>query len=218
MITEQLKAQISRMKEVYRLEQLKQNQAAQTRLNKRYTDACTSAHQTLATLTTLKARLGFSLKPETTSEIRDAVTQLEQAWNDGLPEAEQVNNAEQKLKNAQRNIRTQWKAYHAQITANPVHILHIAQSWDPVQCKALIQTLDAGSEWVNNPAGYDAFCQALEQSQDMIHSINADAEVLGFLERIHGGYATLRDLTPKVETWLRDQALTDKVYLSFGKA
>lgn len=215
MMTEQLTEQIRQMKEVHRLEQLKRNRVAQERLNQQYSERLQQAHLLMATLIELRAKVSFSLKGETVESLRKAVVQLKNVVFEGAPVAERLTEAERTLKGVEGSVRTEWKRYDAAITANPIRILQIAQPLNLERCRALIQILRASAEWTTAPHAYAPLYAALDESNGIIRSMNADEEVIRFLERMNQGTATVADLSANVLNWLRERSLTGKIRLRF---
>ena len=217
MMTDRLLQQVGQMQDVYRLEQIKKNKAAQEKANAGYSAVLEQAHRLTKTLYELKTRLSFSLKQETISALTKTLVQLKEVPLNGLPTQERLDDVNRIFKQVENTIRLEWKKYHASITASPLRILQIAQALDPERCQAVIQALRDGADWTSAPKGFQPFFDALNQSKDIIKQMNVSEVVIGFLERMNRGTATIADLNPEVLEWLSGQLLMDKIYLIFGR-
>ena len=215
MILENLNAQISEMKDVFRLEQIKKNKATQDKINQQYNEKLNQVHALMFALRETGGKLSFRPKQGTLDTLNKLVTVLKGVLYNGIPTAERLVEVNPLFKSVETSVRMDWKAHFEAITANPIRILHIAKAVAPAKCVALIDGIHSGSEWTTVPNGYAQLIRALKDSSEVIQSMKVDDEVMHFLEQMNNGRATVADLTPKVAAWLQEQSLMTKIHLSF---
>ena len=123
------------------------------------------------------------------------------------------------LKKIYALIGQEWAAYYAKETTNALNLLNIVKGLIPDEKKAIYASnkIKKATLWNTTVDNYNSLKQGIAEANKILDELGLekDSEVLAFLKLVSEGNATIMDLTDGVLTWIKNEKLAGKMYISF---
>ena len=214
MITEVIENQISRMKNVLRLEGMKSNKEQQEKADESFRLVVNSACGFSRAVAFVNQSLGFKASETLLSDLRCLLCDLKEEASSDFVDGQSVRGMNTRLNKIQKQMASEWEeAYPA--LASIRETLYVVEEIEPERVGRCLADLKSAENWTNDLSVLGRFSKALSDSEALIDSLNMDKKVILFLRKIADGSARLSDVNDAVRTWLEKESLEGRVKLTF---
>ena len=215
MICDILDRKMKEMREVRRREEIRDNQAEQEIIDRRFKTLVASLHQTMTALEYTKREAQFQLSGSILNDIENIFIFLQNAVRSGFAERDDVVKAETVLKTIQANVKKEWSKKYTDLTVATVSTLKVIAGIDSEKVLKCLEDISKGEVWSADIRNYTLMLSGLSEAKTLIDGLGLDQEIITFLQTMNSGKATLTDLSDKVFMWLRTESFDKRVRLSF---
>ena len=215
MIFDVLSKKIKEMKDLRRLEVLRDNRALQEATDARYRTLIVQVQVFSNALKYASDNLSFVSSDSLQSDVFDLLESLKAITQSGFANKDGVAKAENDFKTIQYNIKKEWTKHYLVYTASTVNTLRVIRGIACEKVETCISDIKAAENWSIDIVVLTKLKTAMTSADALIKSLDMDQEIVGFLTKMTSGRATLLDLNDKVLSWIKRESLEGKIKLSF---
>ena len=198
-----------------KLRQKKENAEKIKELNNTFRKEIEKIINLISIMTYIKQEFGFVSSEQLTGNINMSIQNAKQSiYNDELIE-DYIVNLEKANKETFGRVQKEWKAFYAEKFSAILKILNVAQTVKAAESQKYQGIIKNSEKFVNDILMFQTLKQTIDESNDLISSLDLDDDIKLFLKKMSAGRATLLDLDDKIIHWIKDMDLTGKVRLSF---
>ena len=214
MIADVIERQISRMKNVRKLESVKNNKEQQQKADESFRLVVNSACCFSRAVSFVAQSLSFDVSETVLSDLRSLLADLKEEASSDFVDSQSVKGINARLGKIQKQMANEWaEAFPA--LASVRETLYVVEEIDPEKVGRCLTDLNKAEDWTNDLSVLSNFSKALRDSESLITSLNMDKTVILFLRKIADGSARLSDVDDEVKLWLEKENLEGRVKLTF---
>lgn len=214
MIAEVIERQISRMKNVLKLESVKSNKEQQEKADESFRLVVNSACGFSRAVSFVDQALSFKASDSLLGDLRSLLSDLKEEASSDFVDGQSVKGMNARLSKIQKQMANEWaEAYPA--LASIRETLYVVEDIEPERVGRCLADLKSAENWTNDLSVLGRFSKALSDSEALIDGLNMDKNVILFLRKIADGSARLSDVNDDVRLWLGKEDLEGRVKLTF---
>lgn len=215
MIIDTLETKKKEMKKLQTREAFKKNKSQQEKTDGRYRILLTQAHRTVDIIQYLNSSAHFTPSDTIKTDLLTLFSLLQAAVDSGLADASKVEKGEQDLKKILAAAKKEWAAYYSEYTGGTVSTLKVISGIDKTKTSECLSNIQGAAGWETERKVYEKLVASMAEADTLISSLDMDQNVISFLQKMNMGQATLADLNPKVNEWIKKESIEKKIRLSF---
>ena len=215
MIIDILETKKKEMQKLQRREAFKKNKSQQEKTDGRYRILLTQAHRTVDIIQYLNSSAQFIPSDTIKTDLLMLFGLLQAAVDSGLADASKVEKGEQDLKKILAAAKKEWAAYYSEYTGGTVSTLKVISGIDKTKTSECLSNIQGAAGWETERKVYEKLVASMAEADTLISSLDMDQNVISFLQKMNMGQATLADLNPKVNEWIKKESIEKKIRLSF---
>jgi len=218
MIFERLEQKITAMKDLQKRETLKENRKEQEAADQRYSLLVLQTHQLIDAVVYTKQYLTFSLDDDSITELSSLCDSLKHIVHSGNANMVDVRSEEANLKKVYASVKKEWAEFFNTLTGTVVSTLNVIKGINALKANACLTKINSAENWTNDLNIYAELKKGISDAKLLIQSLGLDQEIIEFLQKMNGGKATVMDLSEKVLSWIHNENIAGRIYLSFSKS
>lgn len=215
MIIDILETKKKEMQKLQRREAFKKNKSQQEKTDGRYRILLTQAHRTVDIIQYLNSSAQFIPSDTIKTDLLMLFGLLQAAVDSGLADASKVEKGEQDLKKILASAKKEWAAYYSEYTGGTVSTLKVISGIDKTKTSECLSNIQGAAGWETERKVYEKLVASMAEADTLISSLDMDQNVISFLQKMNMGQATLADLNPKVNEWIKKESIEKRIRLSF---
>ncbi len=215
MIFEELLTTTHSLIDLKRKTDLKNNKAIQDNTDARYRVLLSQTGSFVSTIEYLYSDINVERNTDIITATSELLDSLEEVIESGLANQDKVVKAENAYKTLQTNMKKEWSKQYTGLTGTTLSTLEAIKGIDSDGVSACIQKIGSAENWEVGVDKLHAMMKGLENADQLIQKLGLDEEIITFLKNTNSGRATLKDLSEKVLTWLKEEKLENKLSISF---
>ena len=215
MIIDILETKKKEMQKLQRREAFKKNKSQQEKTDGRYRILLTQAHRTVDIIQYLNSSAQFIPSDTIKTDLLMLFGLLQAAVDSGLADASKVEKGEQDLKKILASAKKEWAAYYSEYPGGTVSTLKVISGIDKTKTSECLSNIQGAAGWETERKVYEKLVASMAEADTLISSLDMDQNVISFLQKMNMGQATLADLNPKVNEWIKKESIEKKIRLSF---
>lgn len=215
MIIDILETKKKEMQKLQRREAFKKNKSQQEKIDGRYRILLLQAHRTVDIIQYLNSSAQFIPSDTIKIDLLTLFNLLQAAVDSGLADANKVEKGEQDLKKILAAAKKEWTVYYSEYTGGTVSTLKVISGIDKTKTSECLSNIQGAAGWETERKVYEKLVASMAEADTLISSLDMDQNVISFLQKMNMGQATLADLNPKVNEWIKKESIEKKIRLSF---
>ena len=218
MLLDGLQRCIEVMDEVRLLEQASKDLQKQSRADQIYASIVTENHKVVAGIEERRKYVHFKPSEGLKAKIAQAIEATQEAARSGLFQETKAKALQNDTKIVKEMLSSEWGQFYSALAERKVSTLMTVQSITPDKGKTRL-VINA----IRNGASIDhedhskvrALASGLADADQILEGLGLDDEVMGFLNKVSGGSATIYDLTESLIMWIQKEDLSKKFKIGF---
>lgn len=214
MIAEVVERQISRMKNILKLEGIKSNKEQQEKADDSFRLVVNGACGLSRAIDFVSQSLSFKASEPLLGDLRGLLFDLKEEASSDFVDGQSVKGMNVRLGKIQRQMANEWEEAYPKL-ASVRETLYVVEEIEPEKAGKCLADLKSAENWTNDLFVLGRFSKAIDESEVLIESLNMDKKVILFLRKIADGSARLSDVNDDVKLWLEKESLEGRVKLTF---
>ncbi len=215
MIFDVIDRKINEMKNLRRLELIKENHKQQVATDAKYKSLVSQVSDFLQAIKYARDNLGFPVMETIGPDMFILLGNLKGVVASGYADKDAVVKAEGDFKSIQVATKKEWSKYFHIYTSATTSTLKVISGIDSDRVVGCRTDINAAEIWTVDIEVFYKLKKAIENANSIIKELNLDAETELFLTKMTSGRATIADLNEHVLNWIKKESLESKIKLSF---
>ena len=203
------------MKTLRLYEERRDNKAVQDALDNRFRVLTNQIHSLMLALQYTKENMQFQLSENVLNDLENLLTEHKNVIREGFAEKEAIEKAESDYKSIQQSVKKEWSKQYLVLTGATISTLQVISGIDSEHVSKCLEGITRGSTWTMSIGDYKTMAKSLQDAKALIDKLGLDQQIIGFLQKMNSGKATVMDLDDNVLRWLKEESLERRVKLSF---
>ena len=220
MLLEDIQKSIDDMNDIQQLEQVAKDSKNQERLDNSFAAAVNENHKVVAGVDRARSYLRFTPSRELKSQMLRILTDSMDSINKGTVQDSKIRFLNGQIKALKESVETEWAMFYAGIANRRISTLTTVQNItpDPTKTGYAITKMKNGSVInYSDTSNLRLMSEGVRDADTILGSMGLTEEILQFLNKVSGGKATILDLTDPIVQWIKEERLTGKFVIGFGK-
>lgn len=218
MLLDGLQRCIEAMDEVRLLEQESKDLQKQSRADQIYTSIVTENHKVVTGIEERRKYVHFKPSEGLKAKIGQTIEAAQEAVRPGLFQETKARALQSDTKIVKEMLSSEWGQFYSTLAEKKVSTLMTVQSITPDKGKtrSVINAIRNGASIDHEDhSNVRALASGLTDADWILEGLGLDDEVIGFLDKVSGGNATIYDLTESLITWIQKEDLSKKFKIGF---
>ena len=220
MLLEDIQISIDDMNDIQQLEQAAKDSKNQERLDNSFAAAVNENHKVVASVDRARSYLQFTPSRELKSQILRILTDSMDSISTGTVQDSKIRFLNGQTKALKESVGTEWAMFYAGIANRRINTLTTVQNITPDSVKTgyAIKKMKNGSVInYSDTSNLRLMAEGVREADIILGSMGLTDEILQFLNKVSSGEATILDLTDSIIQWIKDEKLTGKFVIGYGK-
>ena len=215
MIYDVIDKKIKAMKEVRRLEMIRDNREQQEAVDTKYRAAVVQVMAFSNALKYAVDHLDFLLSDTHKSDLCALYMDLRNVPQSGYADKDILRKAENEFKTIQTGIKKDWSKHYSTYTISTVNTLKVIRGIAAEKVGKCTIDINAAESWTTDVSILSKLKIAMDTADTLIKSLDMDQDTVTFLTKMTSGEATLLDLNDNVLNWIKKESLQSIIKLTF---
>lgn len=211
MMIDLIKQQTYEFNSISKHKRIVENAENQRRLDSKFKDLVQSTIKYFKIIEYCSGEFGLTLSDECSDKSKKLLESLNACVSDSLVDEETYKESEKKLKEFEKQIKSDWTDFYKVKTDSIKGTLGIINSINRSGVEKCLADINKGENWGYDIQNYEQMKKGLNDAQNIINNLNLNDNVIVFLKKIAAKRAIITDLTPDIMDWIYKENLEKKI-------
>lgn len=212
MIIDILYDQIDKMDSIIKYQTMKDNADKQKQNLLDLENITTKIYEHVQMLNYAKNDLSFSTSFELSMKIHKIIVNTQNCVHNGLIYEDQLDECKNELKQITKEIEAEWMIHFKLNYSKVIGTLNAVINTNRIVIQKCIDEIQEGRPW-KDLNSLKTMQKGLLSAESIIDNLDLSNEIIGFLQKIKFGTATVADLNPRILEWIEKENLQNKIGL-----